>query len=269
MIAFLRAVDPDRALANVVVVKRDGTSVANILFRPAEADVVGGMRFVESLQWLTDSKIAASGSINPTTTETVVIDLQDGSEIADVYDDAGGAIYSARGDHVAYYSGSPHFTPMAFRELALNVDYQRVFPVNGHHVSFGTDTRWSPNGSQLAVVFEDDLSKEHTLVTWSASAGVSATPLGASAGEDRHIFWIGDSLYLTSNGNTVKYQVQVGKVTAQKTSLVSDPLISADRFRKALRATAVPGGGRDADFWCVGCGLSELPRMRSVGDDDP
>jgi hypothetical protein len=64
--AFIESAASNFALAKLIVVDSTGKSIANIPVHPfSPTEVYSGMRFVNALEWLTNDRLAVSGSINP------------------------------------------------------------------------------------------------------------------------------------------------------------------------------------------------------------
>ena len=78
-IAYIEAADKTLALANLVVIDQYGQVIQRMSIKPnVPGEVQSGMRFVESVEWLTRDSIVVSGTVNPSTTEYNVFDLATG-----------------------------------------------------------------------------------------------------------------------------------------------------------------------------------------------
>ena len=147
-IAFNRVTNPGRALSELVVVDENGLLVKDILVRPAGKTPPEGLRYVESVEWLTNNKIAVGGTQNIDLTETVIFDLSSGAEIESIVDNRGGPVFSQDGAHFAYLTDMPHFSPEASWRPTLNIDNVPVFPKSTDHVTFISSPRWSTEGAR-------------------------------------------------------------------------------------------------------------------------
>jgi len=112
-------------MAVLVTMRPDGTLLRQVPFRPAEAHV-SGMRFIEGLEWISDRDIVVYGSLNPSTVEYAVVDLQAGKEVRSHLVDGYRWAASPDGSHAAYAGYLPHFTPEAERRPQLCFDRPRV-----------------------------------------------------------------------------------------------------------------------------------------------
>jgi len=263
-IAFIERVDGGRALGNLVVINEEGQLLSSVLFRRAE-DWAGGMRFIESLEWLDRDRIALSGSANPSLTETAIVDLSTRTEEGGIFDDGPGANFSPDGKHFAYTSGSPHFTPESSRRPTLNVDHVSVFPKEGVHVRLMSDRYWSPDSSRLAVIFEDFSTRRQSLVVWGSGGRTAATALPTPAGSESDLSWSDGDVLITFDHEAlrvVKGSRNVERLAASKAALSPLDLARAERGR--LLEIAKGYGGRDLDFWCQACALNALPRKVST-----
>jgi len=263
LVAYIAAVDREKALGNLVILDTTGKVLDNILFRGPSGS--GGMRFIESLEWVTRHQIALNGTVNPSLTETVVVDLSTHTDQGGIFDDGPGADFSPAGDHFAYASGSPHFTPESLREPELDIDHKRVFPRAGARIRFASARRWSPDGRKVAVAVED-LARQQSIVVWSDEGAVSETPVPSSAGSIKDLFWNAGDLFVTSrSGGTLRVLPGNG-VEGVAAESFTDPLSTARSERTRLLSIVESHGGREADFWCEACALSALSRKASVND---
>jgi WD40 repeat protein len=254
-IAFLEGADDDASLGRIVVIAGDG----QVLQRLPLKSTLGGMRFVEGLEWLAPNRLALSGSVNPSLTETAVLDLAAPAGQDNVFDDGPGADFSPDGQHFAYASGSPHFTPQSKREPALNVDHVRVYPERGVHVDFVSDRRWSPDGQRLAVVAEDFLTKRQSLVVWSRDGGISETALPLPEGSTPGLFWNASDVIIATGQGNLRITPGVRKAASAAPEAL-DPYQKARSERGRLREGVKRLGGEMADFWCSNCALAASPR---------
>lgn len=265
--AYLQGVDKNLALAELVVISSTaGNKLADVLIRPVKADEGEDMRFIETLQWLTPQTIAASGSINPSTEESLVLDLASGKELMNYYDDAGGTVYSPDGEHAAYIDGAPHFVGREDTAPALNIDLERVYPAEGLLVDFLSPATWSPNGARVAIVARNRASRAVSLVVCQLGSGCSQGPLAkTSTQEEFTLDWGEDTLIV--GGGPASWSVQIGTAdltpeAIQKSNAPasSDLKQRADALVKDLQQKILDSGGHSADYWCAHCLLSALPR---------
>lgn len=203
-IAFIEKTIRNTALSRLRVISRDGTSLFSSLIHPVPSDprvAVFGMRFVERVVWVSDSRIAVSGSINPSTCENITFDLSTRSISHHFFDDGCNAAYSPDGLHIAYITGAPHFTPESGRERELIVDGRRLFPQPGTQVKFITDPKWNKDSQTLAIVATEDKTKTSHIVMWRSKGKPTIIPFPMEKETFRNgkadLFWDGQDLILT------------------------------------------------------------------------
>jgi hypothetical protein len=195
-IAFLRRIDQTIALDNLIVVgAKSGQVLADIRICPVSPTEAYSVSDIRGIEWLTEDKIAAVGSVNPSTAQTFVYDIRTGRELADYTDDEGGAVFSPDGEHAASLNGSPHWTPDSETEPELAIDHRRVYPARGLHVSFLSAPAWSEASLLLAIVAENYQSKRRSVVVCGVGGDCksAALPVGnAKPEDDFEVRWIGD-----------------------------------------------------------------------------
>jgi hypothetical protein len=166
----------------------DGTRLRNIVFRPEEAHV-SGMRFVERLQWMSNRRLAVSGSVNPSTGEYVVVDVETGLEVAWYAVDGFNWSASPDGMHVAYVGNVVHFTPEADRRPQLCVDDEcrpgtqpTGYPGLDRHLEYTMAPIWSHDGSAVAITAEDyETNKPSVIVRRLQGKPVQYSPANSDA----------------------------------------------------------------------------------------
>jgi hypothetical protein len=178
-IAFVR--DSPGELANIVVMRSNGSGAREIHFRPAGVKILGGMRFVEDLSWISEQRLVASGSFNPSTCEYAMIDIDSGTQVLGFLTDGFSLVASPDGTHVAYIGQIPHFMLEEKRRPEFCLDdectfdqpfrgYQRV----GAHLEYPSKPVWSSDGSAVAILAKDYDSNVESVVV---------RPLGAKSVE--------------------------------------------------------------------------------------
>lgn len=265
-IAFNRDVDAKRALSEVVVIDENGHPIEEVLVRPAAEAPPEGLRYVESMEWISSDKIAVGGTQNIGLVETVVMDLKSGAEAYNILSNAGeGAVFSPDGSHFAYKDGSPHFSPEESWRPTLNVDDKPVYPETGKHVTFLSAPHWSSASDTLAIIAEDYQTKTIDLVVWKSSGTVSRFRLGAAAHKAFDLFWGGTAIYAQSGGRAWRLQDDIVSEVPIESAI--NPIKQAElEVKRREAAIHSPGGRNDADFWCESCSLTVLPRKRSVNN---
>ena len=166
--AFVR--ESKAELADILVMRSDGAGLREIHFRPVEANV-SGMRGVEELEWISDQRLVASGSVNPSTAEYAVIDVETGREVAGYLVDGFGWEASPDGSHAAYVGYIPHFTPEASRRPQFCLDDECTFmkPSRNYqradvHIEFTSKPVWSSDSSSVAITAENYETKAESVI---------------------------------------------------------------------------------------------------------
>lgn len=286
-IAYSPDVDPSIALGDIAIIDGEsGRQLQEIHVCPTDPKVGYSVERIDGIEWLTDDRIAAVGSVNPSTAETFVYDIKTGSQVDDYIDDAGGAVFSPDGKHVATLSGSPHWTPEDSKEPELDIDDQRVYPAKGVHMELVSGPTWSDDGSRIAAVFRNYQTNEISLVVCGLHGQCigSALPSGTQNTVDDYLIqWSGSRVYVTSD----RLSALIGASTVKSWSFQQDEARAMpDKAPRYLQPTALDSpqirlaklhqvggdeavtifnniqklGGSEADFWCQNCALATMPR---------
>lgn len=270
MIAFTEQTDKTVALDRLVIISRSGKPLYNFLIHPVHPDLEEvGMRYVERIEWVTNSKISVVGSINPSTSEVVIFDFST-RKISRNFLCDGYPTYSPDGLHVAYIGLVPHFTPKSEREPALYVDNnQRVFPPLVTKVDFLTAPEWSADSQSLAIVAMSLDTKISNILIWhigDVQPLLVPVPIKKEQ-EDRYIvtklFWNGDGVFVVSDNQA--WSFAQGRLREISLSQAVNPKRDALKTKKGLE-TALGVGAGQSDFWCQSCPLSSLPRRSPIYD---
>ncbi len=285
-IAFEREIDRGIAFDNLIAIDPEsGKTFANLLICPTSPEEGYAIRFIEGIEWLTEDKIAAKGSIDPSSVQTFVYDINTGTELMDYVDNDGGAVFSPDGEHAATQNGSPHWTPEPDREPELDIDNQRVYPASGVHVRLVSKPTWSEDSGKVAVVVEDYESRQRSVVVCGLKGICQFTVLPTTAKpdpDDRFIIqWNGGRVFATFPASILAWAHKTVPETAwslqpgDANAVVSSPQPSAydsqlsyqNQIQKLGGDAAVnllkqiqKLGGTEPDLWCQNCGLAKLPR---------
>ena len=205
-VAFLRD-DKSPALANVVIMLADGTSVREIQFRRPE-EHVSGMRFVEDLQWVSDQRLVVSGSVNPSTGEYAILDAGTGKQVDGYLVDGSAWAASPDGSHFAYVGYIPHFTPEENRrpqfcldkECAFDTPFRGYPPGRERHLEFKGAPVWSPDGTAVAIEAENYETQARSVII--RPVGGKALEFAAPPGADGTLqfSWDGNVLVARTGG---------------------------------------------------------------------
>ncbi|MGM9513009.1 hypothetical protein ACS5PK_02025 [Roseateles sp. DB2] len=295
-IAFVDDADPALALAWLVVLDQHGQQLSRLPIKPlAAGEVQSGLRFVESLEWLDADRVVVSGTINPSSTESLVFDLSRRAVVAEYVDDAQGASFSPDGRHVLLVDGAPHFAAAAARAPVLRLDGRPVLSSLSADLGAIGPVRWSADGSRFALTARD-ASGHHRLVLGNAPANTAHwIDLPASKSEadaPPALFWSGQDLHVQrllpagqqgaaaeggraapgARTQTLEDLVLVGAPGGRRWKRMTVPAPNPQRAAAILRSESLrhslPPGFGDADVWCRACVLDKVARRRSGGGND-
>ena len=199
--AFVR--ESKGELADILVMGSDGTGLSEIHFRPVEENI-SGMRGVEELEWISDDRLVASGSINPSTAEYAVLDVKTGRQVGGSFVDGYSWQASPDGSHMAYVGYIPHFTSEENRRPQFCLDNECSFgsPFKGYpgsqlHLEFITKPTWSPDGTAVAIVAENYETKAERIIV-RALAGRTLDLAAPSAPGALDLCWDGKTLIVNA-----------------------------------------------------------------------
>jgi hypothetical protein len=151
-IAYIEADGQPSALAKLVVIDRRGTRLAQVPLKTVSAgEVRSGMRQVESLEWISESLVVASGSINPTSFESIVIDTTRQLVTSEVVTDAFPATFSADGLSYVALTGQPHFGVRDLKRLIVVLDGNIVPNLIPPQTEVAGAPSWAPDGTAFTV----------------------------------------------------------------------------------------------------------------------
>lgn len=269
------------ALAEIGVISLSGEPARHIPFRVPEPGVnITGMRGVEELYWLDEHRLAVSGSINPSTGEYAVLDVDTGKEIGGYLTDGFCLAVSPKGTHVAYEIWVPHYVAEEERRPQLCLDHEcdsgryapPVYPGQNRHVEFVGNPLWSPDGSAVAILAQDYGDSRLILVVRPLVGAAAEYPLPAGSPTDSllgynqvggttyQLAWDGKDVLVKANDFVWRLRPStkalVNSVEDKDRSRIEEPFRVRDRERARLEAV----GGSGEDFWCQSCPLSRLPR---------
>jgi hypothetical protein len=275
-IAYLEAGDNSSSLATAVVIDRGGKRLAGIPIKTLDiGEIRSGMRYVDSVEWISNNRLAVSGSVNPSSREYVVINLDTVRVTDEFVSDKYRASFSADGFSYAAVSGMPHFTPKDSHAPILIVNGQRLKGVIPGSVEIAGSPAWAPDGSTIAIPLRNSFGTPNegvdSVVFWERSSGL--THLITAPVRLRDVRWGDTGLIAATMPDAYGQRATLGwklPVTAKPFGMsswqpVADPmLLNVDKrdqkLRTQLRNSLMVDGGINIDIWCVSCGLSNLPR---------
>jgi len=263
-IAFLRDAPKHQSLSHLVVITDTGKAVADIPVQPVEPNSPGNMRFVEILKWLTPDRIEVGGSINPSTFEVVVFDINTGEEVDETDSDEIAPVFSLDGKHFAGFSGMPHFSDEDNKEPQLDVDNKRVYPAGHVRVDFVDldEPVWSQDSHKLAVTAKEAKTQKFVLVIWRSDGPLVTLPLPLPWDDVKtNLVWQDNTLMVqaaqciwravnaTTTAPFCDGEKRAWRVADDFTSLVE---ISTESFGHSFEMSKQPEN-LHPDVWCKSC----------------
>lgn len=274
-IAYIEPDGTPSALARLVVIDRRGTKLAEISLKPLAArEARSGMRQVESLEWISENRVVASGSINPTSVESLVVDTIQKTVISEVVSDSFPATFSPDGASYVALSGQPHFTPAASRRPSIVVDGRFVPNLIPQQMEVTGAPSWAPDGTaftvplrylsattsgpEIAAIWLRDLNEKRTInlpsntvrLKWSGSGLVAST---STSGRQSAATETWELPIITKPFQLSAWRLEDGRRSA-------DVQVKLHALMAELRAALLVENGVNIDIWCSTCDLSTLRR---------
>jgi hypothetical protein len=251
-LAFLQKPAQALSLVDLRIVDSSGKNIATVPVRPENSSTTNDLPSVDRLQWLPNDQVVVSGSLNPSTEESIILDAKTGKELNSIYDDAGGAVFSPDGIHVAYVTGSAHFMPAEDKRPIVNIDQEQVYPKGNVKIELQSNVAWSDDSKEISFVAKDSGAATQLVVCPLARAcglldlSQAAPPFTVS--------WSGMQILLNSAGKTLSIDPKMGQITP----FTPPPAKAAEQ--ESLRLRIENEGGRSIDVWCDGCTPSSSRR---------
>lgn len=264
MIAYLKDVNQQVALGDLVVIADNGKILTHVLIKPVASGQPRMMKYIESVEWLTDSRIAVSGSVLPSLYEVLVIDLPSGKVIADEQVDGPGIFYSPDGQQSAYEVGMPHFSPESSWKPEFVVNDKMVFPPTGENVRFVGKPAWSPESNKVAILAEDHISGRRMVVIWQEGSQILSMPIPIGSDDGSELFWSMGSLFINVRGQQLQWMGHGNNLINASGRRAETPVDVAEKLINKLNGFFSGPNILYLNYWCKDCSLSALPRRTSI-----
>jgi hypothetical protein len=284
-IAYVTIDENLSVLATLYVIDRRGKRLAEIPIKALEpGEIRSGMRQVEALEWLSGNRLVVSGTVNPSSTEYLVVNTSKLKVIDEFVVDGFGASFSPDGLSYIATTGAPHFTKKESRGPALIVDGRRLSKLVPDNTEFAGVPSWAPDGSTVAIpiryVADSPINGVDVVVLWQRNSG--ATRSVNLPSRTRDVKWNSTGLLARTtpvDGLTGQLVDEVKEGwelhIATKPFQILDwkhvddvallNMESKDRkLRADLRGSTEADGGINIDVWCNQCDLSKRPRRVPV-----
>jgi dipeptidyl aminopeptidase/acylaminoacyl peptidase len=206
-VAFVR--ESGNAMADIIVLDADGRQLHEILFRQTETM---GMRFVEGLEWVSNKELAVHGSINPSTVEYSMVDIDSGREVRWYLVDGYQFVPSPDGLHAAYIGYVPHWTPEDGRRPQVCLDHEcdddgtsRGYPDRSRHLEFTRIPEWAPDSTAIAITAEDYTTKANLVIV--RNVGSKTVQFAPPGGEDGlQMSWDRNALIVRTSSGAWRFE---------------------------------------------------------------
>jgi hypothetical protein len=275
-IAYVEIGSTPSALATLFVIDPQGKRLGEVPLKVVEkGEIRSGMRQVESLEWIAGNRLVASGSINPSSTEHLVVDTSQMKVVDELVSDGFGATFSPDGLSYIAVTGQPHFTKKESRSPSLIINSHRLPNLVPDQAEIAGAPSWAPDGSTVAIPLRYAASTssaevEFTVLWLQDSKEKRSIVVPANT---RKLAWGASGLIAT----TLAPGQQAGAVQVWELPIVTRPfqmsgwrlvnrLPSVDAENRGRKLTAELRGWlkmdseSGIDIWCKGCDLSGLPR---------
>lgn len=207
LIAFAQKSQNPGTLAEIGIVSVAGEPIKVIPFRPPTPIPVGGMRFIEEIEWVGPDRLAVSGSVNPENCEYVVVDLTSREEVEHNPGACTSFVRSPDGQHLASFLPPGIGVAEDQRSRGLQIDNRIVYRPDKRNIRFIDPPAWSPNSKQIAVIERSvDSGARRVVVAWRLENAVALTLSGDTADAER-VRWLDGSLYV--GGHNAAYRVDL------------------------------------------------------------
>lgn len=270
-IAYIEVGATPSALATLFMIDAQGKKLGEVPLKViGDGEIRSGMRQVEAVEWLSANRLVASGSVNPSSAEYLVVDTSRMVVVDELVSEGFQAAFSPDGLSYVAGAGQPHFTKKEARRPTLIVNGRRLSHVVPDQMEIAGSPSWSPNGSAVAIpvryatsapdvvdqavlwLRDSEDKRSVVLPTNTRKLGWGASGLtAATAGQQASQVW---ELPIV----TKPFQISGWRLASQSPSANAE---AKQRMLTAeLRSTVHMVAGSGIDIWCKGCDLAEIPR---------
>jgi hypothetical protein len=298
-IAFIEDTDPKLPmLARLLIIDRHGQLIHSLPIKEVGPNQIqAGWRYIASVEWVGSSRVAISGSMNPSSREYLVYDAASGLLESEFGNDGPGAVFNPRTGEPTNFTDAPHFSFPEPPSPKLVVGGKEVLDLALLGLSVTNQPKWSPDGRTLVIPVESTgearagatapavpAGKASLLVfnLQRAKAAVVALPPGVPVRFS--VFWDRDTIIIGEDLESPKpaqpaapgraatvheaWQISLADATAARAvswkrvaaEKVTAPEVQAARVKSALRKELfAPNAAHYGDIWCGAC-VAAAPR---------
>lgn len=262
-VAFLRG---SRTADNLtlVVLSQSGVVEREMALSSSQ---LSGMRFIERAEWNASSRLILSGSINPSTVEHDLIDPRTGQPEGSYLSDGFCMALSGDGEHVAYHSQIPHFTPEASRRPRLCIDAECAFDRSGGgypgpevHWEFPSCPVWNSAGTEVADLARVFPTGAYKVIVRQVGERTSVYPLPWQGDSNVRLAWQGLDLFILSADSGWRLPAGANTLIPDDGAILRRVWMDAEKRRKEFQQSLSRAGARDSSIWCRGCSVQDLPK---------
>ena len=253
---------PDHALALLAIVDLTGKIQKELLIRSEETDPYNPIRYVEEIDWITDTRIRYVGSVNNLNGQTFELDVDTGKESHVFAGQDGSFVPSPDQAHMAYQSVLWMAPEEEWREQVIIDDenYPRrdsdlVFPKARGDMRVLVHPVWSSDSKRVAFLQRQVGTGQIALSFLSITNETSTVPLILDPEGKHSLQWIGKEVMVDEGPDAVLVDPDTKSVTSVPANM--SPRIEELRKAKAKRAESKKAteelvrkmGGREGVTW--------------------
>jgi len=262
------------AMGQFTLIAKTGEKLADFPIRPEEAHI-GGMRSIESLEWLGGTRVIFGGSANPWNCEQVVLDTTTGKEVESQLGTCGTFVRSPDGKLTAYWAPEGMGFSKEERRENLNVNDAVVYPVAitpANTLQFLSNPAWSADSQRVALIDRDvntgvtsltvlDGRPDHATSEHRGRHSVARpapvlmhAPLGSDLDERMEVQWVGNLVLVSKEGGAALFQADpahgtIQSATAEALQFLAAPRAQAAQLKSKAEDLVRKLGGSDFDIW--------------------
>jgi hypothetical protein len=191
--------DDKGAMGRLVIADLAGKPLKEVPIRPITDPPTEGLRFIEDIDWVSDSKVRVEGSVNPRNCEVFDVDLGTAEESGDHMGACGSFAPSPDGKHFAAL-GLESYGPTGDLADSVEVDDDRIIytgPRPGG-VKILAGPVWSEDSARISVIERSNSTGAVALSILSLDGHVERTFVAENLPASLPLSWAGQVLIVGS-----------------------------------------------------------------------